>query len=73
MKALLLYATTNTDKFVGCNDYQPFRLSGERHRYIYIRAEEIEVQGLIQTLDHANPRDGEVFLNGINIDTPSLV
>jgi len=66
MKCANLYVTTDSDivrRYLGV--YASVYVPG--HGYIYVRAEIVEVNDLIETIDHANAkaRDGETFLNGI--------
>jgi len=70
MKCANLYVTTDSDivrRYLGvyASVYVPVYVPG--HGYIYVRAEIVEVNDLIETIDHANAkaRDGETFLNGI--------
>jgi len=66
MKCANLYVTTDSDIVRRClGVYASVYVPG--HGYIYVRAEIVEVNDLIETIDHANAkaRDGETFLNGI--------
>lgn len=64
MKAALLYATTNRELLDQCvGRYQSVYVSG--WGWVYARAELVEVNDLVETLDLATPREGETFLNGI--------
>lgn len=66
MKCANLYVTTDSDIVRRClGVYASVYVPG--HSYIYVRAEIVEVNDLIETIDHANAkaRDGETFLNGI--------
>jgi hypothetical protein len=67
MKAALLYATTDRSVVAKCDGlYQQVYVSGWGG--LFVRAELVEVNDMVETLDLVNCRPGENFLNGTPLD-----
>lgn len=70
MRAINLYGTADRDvaSRVMRDDpaivYEAINVSG--HGCVYVRAELVEVDEIVETIDKMNPLDGETFLNGIS-------